>query len=67
VKGNTLTWDSRIFERLPNGLYQLNKYRFKETIYPVAKMKSAFSEHFEILEANLREEGRKILFICRKR
>ena len=67
VKGNALTWDSRIFERLPNGLYQLNKYRFKETIYPVAKMKSALSEHFEILEANLREDGRKILFICRKR
>jgi len=67
VKGNTLTWDSRIFERLPNGLYQLNKYRFKETIYPVAKMKSALFEHFEILEANLREEGRKILFVCRKK
>jgi len=30
-------------------------------------MKSALSEHFEILEANLREEGRKILFVCRKR
>jgi len=67
VKGNTLTWDSRIFEKLPNGLYQLNKYKFKETIYPVAKMKSALSKHFEIVEANLREEGRKILFICRKK
>jgi SAM-dependent methyltransferase len=67
VKGNTLTWDSRIFEKLPNGLYQLNKYKFKETIYPVAKMKSALSKHFEIVEANSREEGRKILFICRKK
>jgi len=67
VKDNTLTWGSRIFERLPNGLYQLNRYRFKETIYPVAKIKSALSEHFEILEANLREDGRKILFVCRKR
>jgi cyclopropane fatty-acyl-phospholipid synthase-like methyltransferase len=66
VKGNTLTWDSRIFEKLPNGLYQLNKYKFKETIYPVAKMKSALSEHFAILEATLMEEGRKILFVCRK-
>jgi hypothetical protein len=67
VKGDTLTWDSRIFESLPNGLYQLNKYRFKERIYPVAKMKSALSEHFDILENNLREEGRKILFVCRKK
>ena len=67
VKGDTLTWDSRIFERLPNGLYQLNKYRFKERIYPVAKMKSALSEYFDVLEANLREEGRKILFVCRKK
>jgi len=67
VKGNTLTWDSRIFERLPNGLYRLNKYRFKERMYPVAKMKTALSEHFDILEAKLREEGRKILFVCRKK
>jgi SAM-dependent methyltransferase len=67
VKGDTLTWDCRIFERLPNGLYQLNKYKFKERIYPVAKMKSALSERFDILETNLREEGRKILFVCRKK
>ena len=67
VKGDTLIWDARIFERLPNGLYQLNKYKFKERIYPVIKMKSALSEHFDILEANLGEEGRKILFVCRAR
>jgi SAM-dependent methyltransferase len=67
VKGDTLTLDSRIFERLPNGLYQLHKYSFKERIYPVAKMKSALSEHFDILETNVREEGRKILFVCRKK
>jgi SAM-dependent methyltransferase len=66
VKGDTLIWDARIFERLPNGLYQLNKYRFKERIYPVAKMKSALSERFDVLETNLREESRKILFVCRK-
>ena len=67
VKGDTLTWDSRIFEKLPNGLYQLNKYKFKERIYTVAKMKSALSEHFDILETNPMEEGRKILFVCRKK
>jgi hypothetical protein len=67
IKGNILTWDVRIFERLPNGLYQLNEYKFPERIYPVAKMKSALSKHFDILETNLREEGRKILFVCRKK
>jgi hypothetical protein len=29
-------------------------------------MKNALSEHFEIVEADLREEGRKILIVCRK-
>lgn len=67
VKGDTLTWDCRIFEKLPNGLYRLNEYKFKERIYPVARMKSALSEHFDILETNLREEGRVILFVCRKK
>jgi len=67
VKRDTLTWDCRMFERLPNGLYQLNEYKFKERIYPVSKMKSALSERFDILEENLREEGRVILFVCRKK
>ena len=67
VKGNSLTWDVKIFERLSNGLYQLNEYKFPERIYPVAKMKSALSKHFDILETNSREEGRNILFVCRKK
>jgi hypothetical protein len=67
VKGDTLTWNCRILERLPNGLYQLNKYKFRERIYPVAKMRSALSEHFDILETNLREQGVEILFVCRKK
>jgi hypothetical protein len=58
VKGDTLTWDCSIFERLPNGLYQLNEYKFKERVYPVAKMKSALSERFDILETNFREEDK---------
>lgn len=67
VKSNSLTWDVKIFERLSNGLYQLNEYKFPERIYLVAKMKSALSKHFDILETNLREEGRNILFVCRKK
>jgi cyclopropane fatty-acyl-phospholipid synthase-like methyltransferase len=68
VKGNSLTWNVKIFERLPNELYQLNEYKFPERIYPVAKIKSALSKHFDILEANLwKEEGRRILFVCRKK
>jgi spermidine synthase len=67
VKGNVLTWDVRIFERLPNGLYQLNKYRFDETIYPVARVKQALSKGFEILETNSMEKGRIVVFACRKK
>lgn len=65
VKGNVLTWDVRIFERLPNGLYQLNKYEFAETIYPVARVKKALSKHFAILETNLMEKGRIVTFTCK--
>ena len=67
VKGNILTWDVRIFERLPNGLYQLNKYEFAETIYPVARVKKALSKHFEVLETNPMEKGRIAVFTCRKK
>jgi len=67
VKGNILTWDVRIFERLPNGLYQLNKYEFDETIYPVARVKQALSNHFEILETNPMEKDRIVVFACRKK
>jgi hypothetical protein len=55
-----------IFERLPNGLCQLNKYEFAETIYPVARVKKAFSKHFAILETNLMEKGRIVAFTCKK-
>lgn len=67
AKDNTLIWDVRIFEKLANGLYQLNKYRFFETIYPVARVKKALSKHFEILGTKPMEKGRIILFTCRKK
>jgi SAM-dependent methyltransferase len=67
VKGNVLTWDSRVFERLPSGLYRLNRYRFIERAYPVARTKSALSRHFDIIETTLREKGNVIVFVCRKR
>jgi len=51
VNGNMLTWDVRIFERLPEGLFRLNKCKFTEEIHPVAKIKSALSKRFDILEA----------------
>lgn len=57
VNGKMLTWDVRIFERLPEGLFRLNKYKFTEEIHPVAKMKSALSKHFDILEATPRERA----------
>ncbi len=50
VKGNTLTWDLKIFERITEDTYQINEYLWKETIYPVPKVESALSKHFEILQ-----------------
>ena len=59
IKDNTLTWDFRI--------NKIHKYRFKETIFPVIKVKSALSQRFKILETRLMEDNRRILFICRKK
>ncbi len=67
VKRDTRILDTGIFERLPDGLYRLNKYRRKERVFPVAKIETALSEHFDILEANLRNGGKRILFVCRNR
>lgn len=67
VKDNTLIWDARIFERLSNGLYRLHKYQFDETIYPVARVKQALSNYFEILETKSMEKGRIVVFACRKK
>jgi hypothetical protein len=66
VKDNTLTWDVRIFGKLPNGLYQIHKYRFVENIYSVDRVKKALSKHFEILETRLIEKIRIAVFTCRK-
>jgi hypothetical protein len=67
VKGNVLTWDVRVFERLPSGLYNLNRYRFVERVYPVRRMKAALSKHFDVIETTLREKGNRIVFACRKK
>jgi SAM-dependent methyltransferase len=67
AKGTALTWEFSIFEKLPSSLYQLNEYAFRERIYPVARMKSALSKRFDILEASPREDGRVVLFVCRKK
>jgi len=67
IKGNTLTWDFKIFEKMTEELYQINEYLWKETIYPVPKVKSALIKHFEILQTKQWEDGRRILFVCRKK
>ena len=46
VKGNTLTWDLKIFEKLTEDTYQINEYLWKETIFAVPKVKSALIKHF---------------------
>ena len=67
VKGNTLTWDFKVFEKITEDMYQIHEYEWKETIYPVPKVESALSRLFEFLEGKRREEGRRILFVCRKK
>jgi len=67
IKGNTLTWDFKIFEKIAEELYQINEYLWKETIYPVPKVKSALIKHFEILQTKRWEDGKRILFVCRKK
>lgn len=67
VKGSTLTWDFKVFEKIGKDKYQINEYKFKEKIHPVQKVKSALSQNFSILETKLMDEGRRILFICRKK
>jgi hypothetical protein len=67
VKGNTLTWDLKIFEKMTENTYQINEYLWKETIFPVPRVKYALIKHFEILQTNQWEDGRRILFVCRKK
>ena len=66
IKGNNLTWDFKVFERIKKDTYKINEYKWKEVIHPVPKVKSALSKHFKILKTKLMEEDRRILFICRK-
>ncbi len=67
VKGNTLTWDLKIFEKITEDTYQINEYLWKEAIYPVPKVKSALIKHFEILQTKQWEDDRRILFVCKKK
>jgi len=67
VKGNTLTWDFKIFEKITEDTYQINEYLWKETIFPVPKVESALSRLFKILESKQWEEDRRVLFVCRKK
>ena len=67
VEGNMLTWDFKIFEKIADDTYQINEYEFTEKIYPVSKVKPILRKYFDVLEANLQEEGKKILFVCRKK
>ena len=67
IKGNTLTWDFKIFEKVTEDMYQIHEYEWKETIYSVPKVESALSRLFKILESKQWEEGRRMLFVCRKK
>lgn len=50
VKGNKLTWNFHIFEKIKNNNYELNEYKFSENIFPVEKVEKELKKHFKIIE-----------------
>jgi len=65
-----LTYEQYIhacYDRIIQLSKELERVLGREKTLEVAKMESVLSRHFEILETNLRGEGRNILFVCRKK
>ena len=50
VKGNKLTWNFHIFEKIKNNTYELNEYKFSEKIFDVEKVEFELKKHFKIVE-----------------
>ncbi|MFW6047028.1 MAG: class I SAM-dependent methyltransferase [Candidatus Woesearchaeota archaeon] len=67
VRGNKLTWDTTLFKKVKNKLYEIEKDRYDELIYPVAKVKKSLTKNFKVLETIFFENKRKAMFICRKK
>jgi len=67
VNGNILTWEFKIFEKKGKDLYEEHTDLFSEYIFPVAKVKLALAKRFTTLETKPMDEGRRMLFVCRKK
>ncbi len=67
VRGNKLTWDTTYFKKIKSNLYQVEKDRYDELIYPVVKVKKSLTKRFNILKVIFFENKRKAMFICRKK
>ncbi len=67
VNGNKLTWDTTYFKKVKSGLYQIEKDRYDEFIYPVEKIKKSLSKDFKVLETVFFDKKRRAMFICRKK
>ena len=67
VNKNILTWDYKIFERVGKGLFKLHEDDWNETSYPIERIKFALSEKFSILEVKPMNDGKDVLFVCRKK
>lgn len=67
VRGNKLTWDTTFFKKVNNNLYEVEKDKYDEFIYPIAKVKKSLTKHFKVIETIFFENKRKAMFICRKK
>jgi SAM-dependent methyltransferase len=65
IKGNTLTWDFKIFEGTGKNNYEMHRYLMTETIFPVNKVREELKKNFKILEEKQMYDGKKIIFVCR--
>lgn len=66
VEGDMLTWIFSVSDETRGGPQEVYEYRWKEIVHPVKKVKSALSNHFTVLEKKLMDEGRRMLFVCRR-
>ncbi|MAG91472.1 hypothetical protein CMO83_02250 [Candidatus Woesearchaeota archaeon] len=67
IRGNNLTWDYRIHERVSKNKYKVHKYKWTEKIFTKAKVKLAIQKRFIILNSYYFDDKRRIFFICRKK
>jgi len=73
VKGNTLTWDIKIFEKQQDSHYALNQFYFKEYIFEPKVVERLVKKRFRILKKmdeslkSPKKSSTKLIYVCRKK